>query len=116
MMPAPGHIAMVNLPFTDLTGAKRRPVVVLAPAPTGSDDWLVCMISTKTKHLDPNIDELISVTDPDYPSSGLVAESLVRVGRMAIVEKSLLLGAIGIIGSSRLTCIKTKLKGWINTI
>ena len=116
MKPVPGHIAMVALPFTDLSGSKRRPVVVVGAAPTGNSDWLVCMVSSKLQHRHAAVDELIEPAAPDFPSSGLVAASLVRVGRLAIIEESLLLGAIGSIGADRMNRIREKLKNWINSI
>lgn len=116
MKPMPGHVAIVELPFTDMSGSKRRPVVVLTAAPTGNDDWLVCMVSTKIEHQNPKMDEMIEATDSDFSTSGLVKTSLVRIGRLAIVEQSLLRGNIGSIGADRLNRIKDKLKNWINSI
>ena len=40
-MPQPGHIAYVQLPNTDLTQGKNRPVLVLGKCPGKFDDWLI---------------------------------------------------------------------------
>lgn len=42
-----GLIALVPYPFTDLSGAKLRPVLLLRKASHRYDDWLVCMVSSQ---------------------------------------------------------------------
>lgn len=38
-----GQIVLTPFPFTDLSGAKLRPVLLLRTASNRFDDWLVCM-------------------------------------------------------------------------
>jgi len=51
--------------------------------------------------------------DSDFVASGLRAPSVIRVGRLAVVEGEMLLGAIGEIDSERLQRIKTRLADWL---
>ncbi len=53
-----GDIVLLPFPFSNATGAKRRPALVLAELPFyGGMDYLVCMISSK-KTSDPHSIEL----------------------------------------------------------
>ncbi len=47
---SPASIVVVAFPFSDLSGTKLRPAVVLADA--GRDDWILCQI-TSNPHSDP---------------------------------------------------------------
>lgn len=49
--PGPASIVIVPFPFSDLSGAKLRPAVVLADA--GRGDWILCQI-TSNPYSDPN--------------------------------------------------------------
>ncbi len=51
--------------------------------------------------------------DSDFVASGLRAPRVIRVGRLAVVEGEMLLGAIGEIDSERLQRIKTRLADWL---
>ena len=59
------------------------------------------------------LDEIIKPKDDDFKESGLKTESLIRVSRLAVVEKDILLGQMGRISSERLMKIKEKLSKWI---
>lgn len=55
-----GQIALTPFPYTDLSGAKLRPVLLLRQASRRFDDWLVCMVSSQRKQ-----------TDADFVATGL---------------------------------------------
>ena len=71
------------------------------------------MISTQLRHYIPKFDEIIHSNDDDFPNSGLKEPSVIRVGRLAVVDGNLLLGAIGEVKSDRLQRIKTHLAKWL---
>ncbi|MGI8668984.1 MAG: hypothetical protein ACR2J3_03950 [Aridibacter sp.] len=43
-----GQIILFRFPQTNLVLGRNRPALVLAPLPTAYNDWLVCMISSRT--------------------------------------------------------------------
>jgi len=108
-----GHVVLFRFPQTDLTEEKLRPALLLGKLPGRFNDWLICMITSQLHHEIEGFDELLLESDSDFDSSGLKAPSLVRVGRLAVVEEASLLGAIGAIGSERLERIRYKLANWL---
>jgi mRNA interferase MazF len=108
-----GQIVLFKFPQTDLTTGKLRPALLVKPLSNGSDDWLVCMISTKTGQELTGLDEIITPNDQDFKQTGLKSESVVRVSRLAVVSEKILLGKIGEISAERLERIKINLATWI---
>ena len=88
-------------------------MLILRKIPSNYNDWLVCMISTQLGHKIDNFDEIIKPNDQDFKASGLKSTSLLRITRLAVIEKSFFLGIIGNISSNRLRRIKTTLSEWI---
>jgi mRNA interferase MazF len=72
------------------------------------------MISSQLSQQIPEFDEIISEADKDFEKSGLKMPSIIRISRLAIVNKDFLLGSVGSIAPERLDCIKGKLAEWIN--
>jgi mRNA interferase MazF len=62
----------VPFPFSDLSGAKLRPAIVLAPA--GRDDWLMCQV-TSNPYSDPLA---IRLTASDMREGSLHSVSFAR--------------------------------------
>ncbi|MBE0509758.1 MAG: type II toxin-antitoxin system PemK/MazF family toxin [Chromatiales bacterium] len=109
-----GDVALTPFPYTDLSGAKLRPVLLLQEAPGGNDDWLVCMISTQLHQAVAGFDELLQAEDDDYVSSGLKSPSVLRLSRLALLHGSLMPGAIGRIGMSRLHRVRCRIAEWVS--
>jgi mRNA interferase MazF len=112
-MKAVGDIVLFRFPQADLTTGKLRPALLVSELPGEYDDWLVCMISSQTRHYLTNFDELIQTSDSDYSLSGLKLESVIRTGRLAVISGNLLLGEIGQISNERIKRIKNNLAEWI---
>lgn len=108
-----GQIVLVPFPFTDLSGAKLRPVLMLRRASVQFDDWLVCMVSSQLHQADTQIDEILSPSDADFAATGLKVPSVLRLSRLAVLESSLLVGSLGSISDDRLQRIRQKLAVWI---
>ncbi|MBK9229981.1 MAG: type II toxin-antitoxin system PemK/MazF family toxin [Anaerolineae bacterium] len=108
-----GQVVLFRFPQTNLTEAKPRPALLLGKIPGAYEDWLLCMISTQLHHYVPGFDEIARAGDADFASSGLKQESVIRVGRLAVVESNVLLGAIGQIAPNRLQRIKNHLADWL---
>jgi mRNA interferase MazF len=64
-------------------------------------DWLVSGVSTQLYQFVNDFDELIDVSDPDFPTSGLKAASIVRLGFVATLPPQRFLGVIGSIAQDR---------------
>lgn len=94
-----GHIALAPLPQAD-GQIKNRPVVLLRQLPP-FDDFLVCGISTQLHQRVAGFDEEIAAGDPEFAASGLKASSLIRLGFLAVLPDSALLGKIGSLSSAR---------------
>jgi mRNA interferase MazF len=108
-----GQIVLFRFPQADLEEGKLRPALLLGRLPGEYDDWLICMISSQIRRHVPEFDEIIRQDDPDFAESGLKVSSLLRIGRLAVVEGEILLGAIGQIAPERLERIKRRLAAWL---
>jgi mRNA interferase MazF len=108
-----GQIVLFRFPQTDLAAAKLRPALVVRRLPGKFDDWLICMMSSQLGQEISGFDEVIAASDPDFALSGLKVATLIRIARLASVERSVLRGKIGQIGPDRLMRIKSNLGKWI---
>lgn len=108
-----GQIVLFKFPQTNQTAGKLRPALVIRKLPSIHDDWLICMVSSQLSQKVPEFDEVIKDEDADFLQSGLKTTSIFRIARLAVVNKSVLLGSIGNIGVERLLSIKKKLSVWI---
>lgn len=107
-----GQIALTPFPYTDLSGAKLRPVLLLRRTPR-YDDWLVCMVSSRTEQAQAGFDEMVLASDLDFALSGLKAPSVLRLSRLAVLDATLLTGSIGAIDDRRLNNVCQRLARWI---
>ena len=109
-----GQVVVFHFPQTDLAQGKLRPALLLGKLPGEYDDWLICMISSQTRHAIDGFDELVQESDEDFGESGLKVTSVVRTGRLAVVTGEILLGAIGQVSGARLNRVKKHLSDWLS--
>ena len=107
-----GQIVLTPFPYTDLTGAKLRPVLMLRQA-SRFDDWLVCMVSSQVQQAEDDLDEILTPADSDFTNSGLKVPSVLRLSRLAVLDGSLLVGSIGAISEERLKNVRQRLAKWV---
>ena len=79
---------------------KNRPAIILREMPSYGD-VLVCGISTQLHQCVKGFDEIISSDNEDFKSSGLISESVIRLGFLAVLPCSRILGSIGAISTKR---------------
>lgn len=110
-----GHVVLFRFPQTDQTVGKLRPALVIRKLPGVHDDWLICMISSQLSQQIQNFDEVVNDNDKDFNPSGLKTSSVIRISRLAVANRTVLLGSIGSIGTERLELIKNRLSNWIKS-
>ena len=84
-----GDIVLIPFPFTDLTGNKNRPVVILIES---EDDLTVCFITTQLKWQS----EYDIAVQPTV-LNGLKKPSLIRLSKLATLDKELIIGRLGVL-------------------
>jgi mRNA interferase MazF len=82
-----GDIILISFPFTDLTGSKLRPAVVLA---SNELDVTVAFITTQLKWRE-EFDVLLSPT----VTNGLKMDSMIRLSKIATLDVELVEGKLG---------------------
>jgi len=115
-MIAEGQVVLFRFPQTDQKPGTLRPALVVRKLPGRHEDWLVCMISSELSQEIPGFDEIITQNDLDFKDSGLRLSSLIRIGRLAVVNAYILLGKIGQLDDKRLSRIKEKLSEWVRSV
>jgi mRNA interferase MazF len=108
-----GQIALMPFPYTNLHQSKRRPVLLLRQLAVSRDDWLVCMVSSRIRQADPDLDWVLHPVDPEFASTGLKVASVFRLSRLAVLDGALLLGHLGEIPDDRLCDIRGRLARWL---
>lgn len=96
-----GEIILVPFPFTDLTGSKLRPALVLV---TSKDDVTVSFITTQLRWK-----ELTDVIIKPTSQNGLKKESLLRLSKLATIDLTLLVGILGEIDANTIQIVNQNL-------
>ena len=99
---AKGDVVLLSFPFTDLSGSKLRPAVVLAESVL---DITVCFVTTQLFWEEENDLKL-------WPNihSGIKKESILRVSKIATLDRAFLKGKLGSLGPEEISDMNTKLK------
>ena len=82
-----GDIILIPFPFSDLTGNKLRPAIILFSTKL---DVTVCFITTQFQWKNKYDLRLVP-----SPANGLKKDSIVKVSKLATLDKHLILGKIG---------------------
>jgi mRNA interferase MazF len=97
-----GDIVLIGFPHTDLQGTSKRPAIVMYDS--GDQDVLLARITTQ---------EYTTETDYrilDWQKSGLLAESYIRLGKQATIEKRYIVKQLGTLPASQINSLKTMLR------
>lgn len=97
-----GDIVLIPFPFTDLSGSKLRPAVILFE---GNLDVTVCFITTQLTLQEPTD---IAITPNNI--NGLKKLSLIRTSKLATVDKLLIKGVLGKLAETELNDLNINLK------
>jgi len=99
---AKGDVVLLSFPFTDLSGSKLRPAVVLVESDL---DVTVCFVTTQLFWEDENDLKL-------WPNihSGIKKESILRVSKIATLDRAFLKGTIGSLNPDEISGLNRKLK------
>lgn len=96
----PGDVVLLKFPFTDGQSFKKRPALVLNDF--DDEDIIVCRITSKI--YESNFDIMIE----EWEEAGLKLPSVIRVHKIATLEKSLVELVMGQIGSNTKNIVKEK--------
>lgn len=108
-----GDVVLFEFPRTDQIPGKLRPALVLKVTPGSYDDYWIAMISSRLDQEIENFDEKVSRSDDDFSKTGLKGESVIRISRIAVVNRKVLEGIIGQISDDRLNKILSRLSRWL---
>ncbi len=90
-----GDIVLIEFPFTDLSGKKLRPALVLF---TERRNVVVAFISSKLEKFVEGTSLLIKENHPEFPLTGLKLSSVVRFDKVATVDVKFVAGTLGRLG------------------
>jgi mRNA interferase MazF len=97
-----GDIVLIPFPFTDLSGTKLRPAIILFATAL---DITVCFITTQLQWQETT-DVLLHPT----LKNGIKKPSLIRTSKIATLDKSLAIGKIDVLDKSEESQLNIKLK------
>lgn len=107
-----GSIVLVRYPFTDLSGSKVRPALILTPDDILSqiDDALCLFISSTIPHDLLPTDFVLKKDHPHFSQTGLQFDSTFRAHKLALLEKTLVERHLGQTPNPLMAEINTRLR------
>ncbi|MBI5654259.1 type II toxin-antitoxin system PemK/MazF family toxin [Candidatus Uhrbacteria bacterium] len=100
-----GVIVLVPFPFTDLSGNKVRPCLVLYEQKNGEDCIVSFISSVKRPKLGTNEIRLKATT-----ANGLKADSVIKMDKIATLQKKIVLGELGRLEPALMKDVDSRLK------
>ena len=98
----PGEVVLLTFPFADAMGAKRRPALVVLD--TGDQDLIVARVTSQTAQA------VFDVGLRDWQQAGLLLPSVVRVHKLATLEKRLVERRLGALTSNDWAQVRTTIQ------
>lgn len=100
-----GTIVLVPFPFTDLSGQKVRPALILSASKQGEDCIVAFMSSLKQKKLFS-----FDIVLPASTTNGLKTDSIIKINKIATLQKQTILGTLGVLEPKYMKLANAKLK------
>jgi mRNA-degrading endonuclease toxin of MazEF toxin-antitoxin module len=103
-----GSVVLVPFPFTDLSGRKRRPALVVSPEGFYDKDLILCAI---TSQLPKRFSEWeISLESREMVEEKLPKKSVIKVGKLFTMHRNLIARRFGTVKPHKLEVVLGKLR------
>ena len=96
-----GDIVLIDFPFTDLSGSKLRPSIVLLET---RFDFIICFITSNLK-----IKETFDITLKPTSTNGLKKESIIKTNKIMTIDKEKVEGKIGTLNNTEIKLLNKNL-------
>jgi mRNA-degrading endonuclease toxin of MazEF toxin-antitoxin module len=104
----PGSVVLVPFPFTDLSGRKRRPALVVSPEGFHDEDLILCAI---TSQLPESLSQWeVPLEAADMVEERLPKRSVVKVGKLFTMHRNLIARRFGTAKERKLQEVLDKLR------
>lgn len=104
-----GQIVVLLFPFSDLSSAKNRPALVVAPLT--SDDLIVCQITTVNR----TDSYAIPVTTKDFVTGFLPHPSIIHANRLFTADAKLIIRTAGALSQRKIQEVINKIVEIVTT-
>jgi len=91
-----GSVVVINFPFSDLSGAKRRPALVIADL--DGDDIILCQITRRST----GDRYAITLKSGDFENGALSSDSTVRPNKIFTADKGIILYTVGRVDTQKM--------------
>ncbi len=105
-----GDIIIASFPYSDYTGFKARPAVVITTTAGMFGDFVIAMISSTVPG---QLSSFQLKLEPDNLNN-LRKDSIIKVNRLATIEKSMIISAIGKLNETYLAEFKRMFKSLVD--
>lgn len=105
-----GLLVLTPFPYTDLSGQKMRPALVVSRSDRPGSDVVLAFITTHSGGTLLTTDLLIESSHADFPQTGLKRASVVKLDKLVTVETSIILGELGELSAALLQAADDKLR------
>ncbi|MFH1287728.1 MAG: type II toxin-antitoxin system PemK/MazF family toxin [bacterium] len=105
-----GTIILTPFPFTNLSGVKRRPAVIISSSKKTGNDVIVAFISSVVIEPVKDTEYVLEINHPGFKETGLKKRSVFKMNKVVTIEKGIIIGEIGKVSDSILQELDKRLK------
>jgi mRNA interferase MazF len=105
-----GKVVLAPFQFTDLSGRKVRPAVVVSRSDRSGSDVLLAFITSYRGQPLTRADLAIESTYPDFALTGLKFSSVLRLDKLVTVDTAIVLGELGELSTALLRQVDDRLR------
>jgi mRNA interferase MazF len=105
-----GTIVLSPFPFTDLTGRKVRPALIVSRSDRAGVDVILAFMTTYRGQGLLVTDLLVADAHPDFVQTGLKGSAVVKLDKLVTLNVSLLLGELGELPAVLLPAMNDRLR------
>lgn len=109
-----GTVVLTPFPFTDLSGAKVRPAIVVSRSDRPGDDVILAFVSSVVSSRSLPTDLVVDPSRPNFRETGLKVPSIVKCDKLATVQRRIILGELGQLSATLLRELDQRLGHALN--
>jgi mRNA interferase MazF len=105
---APGTVVLVPFPFTDLSGRKQRPAIVVSLERFHDEDVVVCAVTSQVPRTLSRWE--LALSADDLEERRLPKPSVILVGKLFTIHRELIVGRYGRLRNQKLAEVLGRLR------